>query len=123
MSATKDCLLNMIYELSEKTGYSDDFLLCAFYHYPDYADWGHFYAAALKRQWQEVTVADAVWMITVSPDCKEPVVRCSEMEMSPHPFAVSITSKTFEGLSGLVKDALEEMNVLRNAEMWGCEEM
>lgn len=56
--------------------------------------------------------ADVLWMITVSPDCKRPVVRCAELE-KPYPFGVTIMNKDFTGLPGLVADALQQLDTLR----------
>ena len=115
MSAMKDYLMDQICDLAGKTGYSDEFLMNAWFENSDTMTWEQFRAAVLNRELVKVSpMADVLWMITVSPDCKRPVVRCAEME-KPFPFAVTITNKDFTGLPGLVADALQKVDALRRA--------
>lgn len=115
MSAMKDYLMDQICDLSCKTGYSDEFLMDTWFENSDKMTWEQFRAATLKLQWLEVNpLADVLWMITVSPDCKKPVVRCAESG-KPYHFAVTIMYKDFTGLPGLVADALQQLEALRRA--------
>lgn len=113
MSAMKDYLMGKVEKLSAETGYSEEFLMDTWFERCGEMDWEQFQAAALRREWLEInSLADVLWMITVSPDCKKPVVRCAELE-KPYPFAVTIIAKDFTGLPGLVADALQQLDALR----------
>lgn len=115
MSAMKDYLMDQICDLAGKTGYSDEFLMDTWLENSGEMTWEQFRAATLDRNWLEVNpLADVLWMITVSPDCVKPVVRCAEME-KPYPFAVTIMNKDFTGLPGLVAEALQQLDALRCA--------
>ena len=113
MSKMKDFLIGSIEDLSTTTGYSFEFLMDTWSEHCGEMCWEQFQAATLERKWLEVNpLADVLWMITVSPDCRRPVVRCAEVE-KPYPFAVTITTKDFTGLPGLVADALQRLDALR----------
>lgn len=113
MSAMKEYLMDQIDKLAQETGYSEEFLMDTWLKNPDGLTWEQFQAAALRREWLEINpLADVLWMITVSPDCKKPVVRCAELE-KPYPFAVTIMAKDFTGMPGLVADALQQLDALR----------
>lgn len=113
MSAMKDLLIGEIEDLSEETGYSFEFLMSTWHERQDEMTLEQFRTATLNREWVEINpLADVVWMITISPDCKKPVVRCAELE-KPYPFAVTIMNKDFTGLPGLVADALQQLDALR----------
>lgn len=115
MSAMKNYLLDQIDELSQKTGYSDDFLMETWGEQMGEMTWEQFRAATLAKEWVEVDpLAGITWMITISPGCGKPVVRCAEVE-GPNPFAVTIISKNFTGLPGLIAEASEQLNALRRA--------
>ena len=107
----KNYLMDQIDKLAKETGYSEEFLMDAWLDGNTGLEWPDFVDAALDREWIEAP-ADALWMITVSPDCRKPVVRCAELE-KPYPFAVTIMSKDFMGLPGLVADALQQLDALR----------
>ena len=111
MGKMKDVLIGEIERLSKETGYSFEFLMDTWFQVDTDMDWPDFVDATLDREWIEAP-ADALWMITVSPDCKKPVVRCAELE-KPYPFAVTIMNKDFTGLPGLVADALQQLDALR----------
>lgn len=111
MGRMKDLLMDEIEELSEETGYSFEFLMDGWSEHCEGDSWEAFKADARARKLIEAP-ADALWMITVSPDCKKPVVRCAELE-KPYPFAVTIMNKDFTGLPGLVADALQQLDALR----------
>lgn len=116
MGKMKDLLIDEIEELSEETGYSFEFLMDGWTeHGGGPLSWEAFKADARAHKLVEINpLADALWMITVSPDCKKPVARCAELE-KPYPFAVTIMSKDFTGLPGLVADALRQLDALRRA--------
>lgn len=114
MSAMKNFLMDQINELSASTNYSAEFLMDTWFENCGEMTWGEFKAATLEREWLEPNdpLADVVWMITVSPDCKKPVVRCAETGR-PYPFAVTVMNKNFAGLPGLVAEARKKLNALR----------
>lgn len=110
MSAMKNYLMDKIDELAQESGYSTEFLLETWLE-QDELSWEDFVDATLDQKWLEAP-ADVLWMITVSPDCKKPVVHCTELE-EPQPFAVTIMSKDFTGLPELVADAFHQLDGLR----------
>lgn len=113
MSAIKNYLLDQIYELSRETGYSDEFLMDTWIENSGEMTWEQFRFATLDREWIENNpLADVLWMITVSPDCKRPTVHCAELE-KPYPFAVTIMARDFTGMPGLMAEALRKLDELR----------
>lgn len=113
MSAMKDYLMDQIDRLAQETGYSEEFLMDTWLENPDGMTWEQFLAAAQERRWLEISLpGDTLWMITVSPDCDKPVVRCAELE-KPYPFAVTIMARDFTRLPGLIAEAIRRLDGLR----------
>lgn len=116
MGAMKELLIDEIEKLSEETGYSFEFLMDGWYeHGGGPLSWMVFTDDARAHKLVEPNpMADVLWMVTVSPDCKKPVVRCAELK-EPYPFGVTIMTSDFSDLPELKDRALKQLDGLRRA--------